>query len=241
VFFLKAAFISDIHGNATALESVLNDLEKRQVDQIFILGDLCYRGPEPRRSLELVRSLHSPVIKGNADEWVVRGVRKGEVPDQALEMMNLEREWTMTQLDEESLKYLDGLPTELKLEFGGKKVHAFHATPDSLLDVVSPFEKNEVLLEKMMKEDADLYIYAHIHRPYVRYLNGRCIMNIGSVGMPFDTIGISSYGLIDIEDNCFQTSIVKVNFNLQKVIRQMDEFRYPVNTPVRDILEKGNY
>ena len=76
---MKIAFISDIHGNAVALDAVLNDIEKKKVDKIYVLGDISYRGPEPKRALELVRSLNTDVIKGNADEWVVRGVREGEV------------------------------------------------------------------------------------------------------------------------------------------------------------------
>ena len=79
--FLKLAFISDIHGNAVALDAVLKDMKEKNVEKVFVLGDLCYRGTEPKRSLELVKSLNCDVIKGNADEWVVRGVREGEVPD----------------------------------------------------------------------------------------------------------------------------------------------------------------
>ena len=57
-------------------------LKKNRLKKCLFLGDLCYRGTEPKRSLELVQSLNCDVIKGNADEWVVRGVREGEVPDQ---------------------------------------------------------------------------------------------------------------------------------------------------------------
>lgn len=64
---MKIAFISDIHGNAVALESVLEDIDKKNVDRIIVLGDICFRGPEPKRSLDLVRSLDTYVIKGNAD------------------------------------------------------------------------------------------------------------------------------------------------------------------------------
>ena len=47
IYRMKLAFISDIHGNANALDAVLNDINDREVDQVFVLGDLCYRGPEP--------------------------------------------------------------------------------------------------------------------------------------------------------------------------------------------------
>ncbi|MDP4156925.1 MAG: metallophosphoesterase family protein, partial [Bacillota bacterium] len=90
---MRLAFLSDIHGNAVALDAVLEDISKRNVDKIIILGDISYRGPEPKRALELVKSLHTNVIKGNADEWVVRGIKEGEVAESALQMMKKERDW----------------------------------------------------------------------------------------------------------------------------------------------------
>ncbi len=126
---MKLAFISDIHGNAIALDAVIRDMKERNVDKIYVLGDISFRGPEPQRSLNLVRSLNCKVIKGNADEWVVRGIEKGEVPDQALGIMTEEREWTFSHLDEDSIKYLGSLPTELTFEVEGVNFHTFHATP----------------------------------------------------------------------------------------------------------------
>ena len=71
---MKIAFVSDIHGNATALEAVLADIEKKKADKVVVMGDISYRGPEPKKSLDLVRNLNTAVIKGNADEWLHRGV-----------------------------------------------------------------------------------------------------------------------------------------------------------------------
>ncbi|MCM3568475.1 metallophosphoesterase [Neobacillus mesonae] len=237
---MKIAFISDIHGNAVALDAVLSDLKHRQVDKLYVLGDICYRGPEPKRSLDLVRSLHTEVIKGNADEWVVRGVRKGEVPDQALELMNSEREWALEYLNSEDLDYLKNLPTHLKLEVEGLKIAAFHATPDSLFDVVPPNEEDETLSARLMKpSDAGIYIYAHIHRPYIRYINGKVVMNIGSVGLPFDGVQKASYGLVEIENGNFRTSIERVRFDAEKVMRQYDEADYPNREMMKQVIQNA--
>src|SRR5690606_32088247 len=188
VLSMKLSFLYDINGNAVALDAVIQDIQVNNVDKIYVVGDICYRGPEPQRSLELVRSLNCDVIKGNADEWVVRGVHQGEVPDQALDMMNQERDWIFSQLDQESIDYLEQLPTELTIETEGIKIHAFHATPNSLFDIVPPFESDEGINDRLMVKEADLYIYAHIHKPYIRYINGKCVINIGSVGLPFDGV-----------------------------------------------------
>jgi putative phosphoesterase len=236
---MRLAFLSDIHGNAVALDAVLEDISKRNVDKIIILGDISYRGPEPKRALELVKSLHTNVIKGNADEWVVRGIKEGEVAESALQMMKKERDWIYKRLDEADIRYLAELPTETKLETENIRIHAFHATPDSLFDVVQPFESDGALLDKMMKSGADIFIYAHIHKPFIRYIEGKCLINIGSVGLPFDGLTKSSYAIVDLKEGNFQTSIVRVDFDLEKVIKQYQEEDYPNSEQMIKVIQNA--
>ncbi|MBO0992553.1 metallophosphoesterase family protein [Bacillus sp. SD088] len=224
---MKVAFLSDIHGNATALEAVIEDIKDKRVDQIFVLGDICFRGPEPKRSLELVQSLGCDVIKGNADEWVVRGVQEGEVPSQALEIMQQEREWTHAQLGEADVAYLQNLPTEINTTLKGINIHAFHATPNSLFDVVPAFASNEQLQDRLMIQEADVYLYGHIHTAYIRFINGKTVVNLGSVGLPFDGVNKASYCLIDLEDGRAQSSIVRVNYNIDETIHKLQQSDYP--------------
>lgn len=224
---MKLAFISDIHGNAIALDEVLQDIQKKNVDKVFVLGDICYRGPEPQRALDLVRALDCNVVKGNADEWVVRGVHQGEVPDHVLELMNKERDWIVSQLFDESIDYLRELPNQLNLEVEGIRIHAFHATPDSLFEVVLPSVSDETILEKLVTTEADLFIYAHIHKPYIRFINEKCIVNIGSVGLPFDGLNKASYSIVEINESTIQTSNVRVSYDVQKVAEQYKNVGYP--------------
>jgi putative phosphoesterase len=238
---MKAAFISDIHGNAGALETLLADIQKKRVDQIYVLGDICYRGPEPKRSLELIRSLETDVIKGNADEWVVRGVQKGEVPEQALEMMNRERDWTVAQLDRADLDYLDKLPLEMNLIMDGISIHVFHATPESLFDIVLPGVDDELLKSKLMSsKDAQIYMYGHIHKPYVKYINGKIIMNTGSVGLPFDGLAMASYAVVEIVDGNITTSIERVSYNIEMVAEQYRKAEYPNADTMIKIIRNGS-
>ncbi|OZU89267.1 YfcE family phosphodiesterase [Virgibacillus indicus] len=232
---MKLAFIADIHGNATALEAVLEDIKQRDVDETFFLGDLCFRGPEPKLTLDMVRSLNADVIKGNADEWVVRGIREVEVPEQALTMVHKERDWTYSKLNQEDLDYLKNLPVELNLNYENITIHAFHATPDSLFEMVQPSESDEVIGEKLMVKDAEIYLYAHIHKPYVRFLKGKCVVNTGSVGLPFDGSNNASYSLVEIDENSFTASIVRIEYDVDKVIRQIRDSDYP-NKNIVDFL-----
>jgi putative phosphoesterase len=240
---MKIAFISDIHGNAVALEAVLKDIRAQGVDRIVVMGDICYRGPEPKRALELVRELDAEVIKGNADEWTVRGVRAGEVPDAYLEKMNMEREWIASQLDREDIKYLDQLPTEWSLQATEQlTIHAFHATPDSLFEIVKPDAAEEVLESKLMRrEGTDLYVYAHIHLPYVRYIQGKCVANLGSVGLPFDGLPKSSYLMVEAERSSISVTVRRVAYDLERTIHLYQSNQYPNAEQMTRIIRTGKF
>ncbi|QGQ95321.1 metallophosphoesterase [Paenibacillus psychroresistens] len=239
---MRVAFISDIHGNAVALEEVLTDIAKKNIDKIYVLGDLCYRCPEPKRALDLIRALNTDVIKGNADEWVIRAVRLGEVPDKALEMMNLERDWVKSQLEQPDLDYLEQLPTEINFCMEGINIHLFHATPDSLFEFILPGVDDETLHSKLMSanEDAQIYIYGHIHRSYIRYLRGKIVINTGSVGLPFDGLALASYAIVEIVEGNISTSIERVSYDVEKVAEQYKALNYPNAEMMIKILRNGS-
>ena len=78
------AVIADIHGNAVALNAVLEDLKRRPYDCLVVAGDLVLNGPRPSECLDTIRNLGAPTIYGNADlfvfdeEYAFDGVGLGE-------------------------------------------------------------------------------------------------------------------------------------------------------------------
>lgn len=238
---MKIAFISDIHGNAVALEAVLDDIKSKGVDKIIVLGDISFRGPQPKRALELVRELDTDVIKGNADEWLVRGISRGEVPDARLEKMKAEQEWASARLSTDDIDYLKDLPEDITCKLTDDfKIHAFHATPDSLFEPVKPDDGDDILESKLIKDtSADIFLYGHIHLPYVRFINGKCIANLGSVGLPFDGNTAASYLIVEGENERFSVQTQRVPYDVQKVIQQLNEVDYPNLDIVTQMIKKG--
>ncbi|MBU9712754.1 metallophosphoesterase family protein [Evansella tamaricis] len=238
---MKIAFISDIHGNAVALDAVLEDIQTKNVDKIIVLGDLCFRGPEPKRALQLIQNLKTDVLKGNADEWVVRGIKQGEVPNQALQLMQTERDWTYGQLTHEDVTYLKELPTEHTVPLTEKlTIHCFHATPTSLFDVVPPTADNETLQEKLMSKDtATIFVYGHIHLPYIRFFNGKAVANLGSVGVPFDGLAQASYLIVEGSGAKYTMGIQRVPYDVDKVVRQYETANYP-NLKMTEVIRNGS-
>ena len=52
----RVAIISDVHGNITALRTVINDIHMRGISKIFCLGDSVLKGVSPDLVIDLLHS-----------------------------------------------------------------------------------------------------------------------------------------------------------------------------------------
>ena len=65
---MRVAIVSDLHGNLTAFEAVLADLQKTSPDLIFHGGDLADGGASPVEVIDRIRGLGWQGVVGNTDE-----------------------------------------------------------------------------------------------------------------------------------------------------------------------------
>jgi putative phosphoesterase len=175
---VRVAAISDIHGNLPALEAVLADVERVGVDGIVVVGDTL-SGPWPVEAFELVTTISSHVVSGNADREVVeRGVQFGPLAT-----------WCADRLGEERLATAAAawpLTRELELE-GLGRVLVCHATPDSDEPIHTRITPERELLRLLGDVEADVVLCGHTHMQYERRLStGLRVVNPGSVGMPYE-------------------------------------------------------
>lgn len=74
---MRLAVLSDIDGNAFALEAVLADLQHIAAEQAVCLGNAIQGGPQPAEVVAHLRALACPVVMGNADTWLLTGQSTG--------------------------------------------------------------------------------------------------------------------------------------------------------------------
>ena len=179
----RVALISDIHGNAVALEAALTDIDWREVDEIVCLGDVAAGGPQPRESLERLRALGCAVVCGNADEWLL-----GALPDDGDEEGRRLRaivEWARAQLSDGDLTYLRTFLPTVEFDLGGScRLLCFHGSPQANTDrllATSPEHELECLFAGAT---ADVFAGGHTHLQFARRFGRSLLVNPGSVGLP---------------------------------------------------------
>jgi predicted phosphodiesterase len=115
------AMISDIHANLPALEAVLADIEKRDVDAIWCLGDVVGYGAQPDECSTLVEERCELCLVGNHDLAVLGELDVASFSPAAAAAVR----WTQDSAKEKTLEFLRGLdPADESHD-----VALYHASP----------------------------------------------------------------------------------------------------------------
>jgi predicted phosphodiesterase len=186
----RIAALYDIHGNLPALEAVLQDVRRAEVDQIVVGGDVL-PGPMPRETLACLLDLEIPVqfIQGNGEREVLAlmaGTEAGPVPEQFREVMR----WNAAQLRPEDEQLVASWPKTVQIELGGAGEVLFcHATPRSDTEVFTRLTPEDRLLPIFTGPNVPLVVCGHTHMQFDRRIGKVRVVNAGSVGMPFGEPG----------------------------------------------------
>jgi diadenosine tetraphosphatase ApaH/serine/threonine PP2A family protein phosphatase len=206
---MRYIVVSDIHCNAPALESVLQDAP--QFDAVLCLGDIVGYGPNPNACVQRIQEFEFTSLAGNHD-W-------GAVGKADLRVFNRDARqaltWTHQELTKANREFLAELPAKAYLN---REVLLAHGSPrdpvwEYLVDVASA-------AQMFRRYEFELLLVGHSHLPLmfewqpeeerVRPLPAkldaplslegrRLIVNPGSVGQPRDGNPKASYGLLDVE------------------------------------------
>jgi predicted phosphodiesterase len=182
---VRIAVIADVHGNRIALEAILRDCDRQQVDVIACLGDVAALGPDPGGCIDLLAQNEIVTIQGNVDAWITHPGHAGS-QDRLLREMT---DWTRTQLSGEQLSWLSHLPSGASGEvFAGRQYVLSHGSPRSYDDVVAA-STPDADLELMFGADhpgtgLDLALGGHTHVQMLRRWGDATLLNPGSVGLP---------------------------------------------------------
>ncbi|MHB1325357.1 MAG: metallophosphoesterase family protein [Thermoleophilia bacterium] len=211
---MRTLVISDIHGNIDALRAI-----DEPCDRVVCLGDIVDYGPEPAACIDYLRNLTVPLlrVRGNHDNAVA--FRVDCACGEAFKHLSLlTREYMWQVLDREQLEWIGEPETSLKLESGGSSIYATHAAPsDNLFRYLTPETGDEELALELKTASADIVLTGHTHKPFIRKIDGRLMVNVGSVGQPRDGIPRASYAII--EDG--RVELKRVDYDLAAAVARL--------------------
>ena len=185
----KIAVLSDIHGNTTALEAVLTDAQKSEVDEYWLLGDILMPGTGRKNILHTLETLPITLrVLGNWEESLWRAChRKLDKSRPSHRYLLRQCQYIMEELSIEEIEALQDYPLRVHRQFGDLRLGISHHLPDKNWGrELIHLGKQEDFDRLVTNPDCDVAIYGHIHQQFLRYgSGGQLILNPGSIGQPF--------------------------------------------------------
>lgn len=181
---MKIAFISDVHANIHAFESVMKDVKKQKVDRIIFLGDASTLGIRPVETLELLESLACDCIMGNHDEFMIDPEKIGVYTKNKLVIDTVE--WSRARHSKRNIDFIKTFRKELRFELlPGLDILCYHGSPISNMENVTPDSDMESYVPLLGGKPKTIFIGGHTHVQMLRNFAGARIITSGSVGQPF--------------------------------------------------------
>jgi putative phosphoesterase len=185
----RVAVITDIHANLPALEAALARIDELGVERVYCGGDLVGYGPHPNEVCALIEARGIPTIYGNYDYAIARDLDDcgcAYVTPHDREIGQRSVEWTLANTGKAAKDFMRDLPFDLRFDIGGTSVHLVHGSPRKVNEYLFE-DKPDSLYERLARaEDADVLVFGHTHKPWIRDFAGVRFVNCGSVGKPKD-------------------------------------------------------
>jgi diadenosine tetraphosphatase ApaH/serine/threonine PP2A family protein phosphatase len=226
---MRAAVLSDIHGNLPALEVVLAAIDAERPDAVWCLGDLVGYGPWPNEVTKLVRERADVCLVGNHDLVALdaAGVGVEEFNPDAAEAVL----WTRRELSEETSAFLESLEPQASSEGTG----LYHASPrDPVWEYVL---SGEAAAGAFASVSDDLILVGHSHVALAFTLAGdqlsgqaveggteleltaRHLLNPGSVGQPRDGDPRAAWLMLDLAGR--RARFERVEYDVRRTQEEM--------------------
>ena len=191
---MRVAVISDVHANEQALDAVLQEIDAWRPDAVWCLGDVVGYGPSPNRCCEVVSERANICLVGNHDLVALGTLDVGDFNEEAAAAAL----WTRGELDDRSRSFLSGLEPKAVAE-GAELFHA--SARDPVWEYVL---SAEAAYFSLLATEAPLVLVGHSHVALAiglgdddlhgglapvgteLQLDGRWLLNPGSVGQPRD-------------------------------------------------------
>lgn len=235
---MKIAVISDVHGNKSALDKVLDDIKQKKADKIYCLGDIAMGGYDPNYTIdklfELKKEMNDDfeIIQGNTDKLIVdyndtlyeKMLKANPLMAQAL---NLD----VKIIDDDKKRLLSNLNIDKILTVNGVKIHLVHGSPRKQDENIFPDTPSSEVEKMVETSPADVILCGHTHIPCGFSLNsGKTVVNAGSIGRSMTKDKMPVYLLMAINSNgAYSFEHIKVKYDNKQTAQLIKERNFELS------------
>jgi predicted phosphodiesterase len=231
---MQIAVFSDVHGNLPALEAVLNDIERKGIDQKFCLGDLVDFAPWGNEVIERIREENILCLLGNHDERIAFDIPVIPLSKHSEEETNarfIAIDHSKKHITKENKSFLEGLPFHLKLNYKVGKRHwsiqLVHSSLENNDTYLYESEDDQAFIDLLNDSQSDIIIMGHTHLSFKKIFDGKWAVNSGSVGRSKEENRLASYVVLTLDEDKITPEIIQLEYPVEDAAKKIEASGIP--------------
>ncbi len=223
----RIAVFGGVYSNHSALDAAIADARRRGVDAMLCLGDLGAFGPNPDKVFPLLRDAGIPVVRGNYDDSIARGLddcQCGYTDPRDNHYARLSYQYTFRNTSPVHRSWMAGLPFRIRFRLGGLEVLAFHGSPRQMNEFLWESATPTHFLAKLAREHrADVLVGTHTGIHWQRRIGPeRWYVNAGALGRPAND-GLTEvwYAILHARGRQLEVEFVPLAYDFDGLAKEM--------------------
>jgi diadenosine tetraphosphatase ApaH/serine/threonine PP2A family protein phosphatase len=187
--YRRIAVMGGVYSNWLALEVMLADARRRDVDAVFCLGDMGGFGPFPDRVFPLLKERGVLAIQGNYDEALAAGRTDcgcGYTDPRDNHYALVSYRYTFRNTSTENRAWLASLPAHRRVKLGPYRLLMCHGSPRRINEFLWESTTPTGLIRSLLAaHEADVILCSHTGIKWHRALEpDQQLVNVGVIGRP---------------------------------------------------------
>src|SRR5260370_5019620 len=230
--YRRIAVFGGVYSNALALDAMLEDARRHDVEAVFCLGDMGGFGPHPDRVFPLLQDHGVLAIQGNYDESLAQGKTDcgcGYTDPRDNHCARISYESPFAKTSVENKARLGVLPRHRRIRLGPHRVLMCHGSQRTINEFLWESATPNGLLKRFLREaEADVVLCTHTgikwHRPLS---NDSHAVNVGVIGRPQNDGSSNVWYTVLTPGPDLSGEFVPVHYDFETLAREMEQEGLP--------------
>lgn len=213
----RIAVCGGAYANPHALRAWVADARARGAERLLCLGDLGGFGAECDAVWPVLTDNAVECIAGNYDIAIGRGDADcgcGYTDERDNHFAQLMYDHTLASTSREFAAWMAALPHEWRETVDGVDVHAVHGSPLAVNDFLWGSLDDDELRPRLAASGAGVLLCTHTGIPWQRRIDGRLVVNVGTVGRPANDGRVQTwYALLDVADGEASAELIALDYD----------------------------
>jgi putative phosphoesterase len=135
-------------------------------------------------------------------------------------------DWTKARVTGENKEFLKSLPRELRLSQGTFEVLVTHGSPRRINEYLYEDRPVKTFSRLLEAGGCNILVCGHTHLPYHKVIDGKHVVNVGSLGKPKDGDPRATYALLTITDG-LGVDFWRISYDVERMAMAIEASELP--------------